>query len=373
MNRDRLHVIFGVPFDGLTMPEALAAIDDAIRRRERLFVSTPNLSFFTQSARDAAFRDSLFESDLSLADGAPVLWLARLLRTPIPCRVPGSDLYDAMRARQPKEGQRPLRVYFFGGPEGAAEQAFDRVNRSAAGIRAVGWSYPGFRSAAEMSDPQTIEAINNSEADLLVVALGARKGQEWLMLNRDRIRVPVRVHLGAVINFEAGRIQRAPALFRRFALEWLWRIKEEPELFKRYAADFMTLVRLLITGVIPDVWWRFRTSSDAALLVERHEHGNKVTVTLSGHAGNDQIDGLVTAFDTALAAGKDVVLEVRGLQFVGTAALGQFASLKRALDRTSCRLSFEGLTGQPHTACHAFGMDAVLGLSSGTAMSTPPQ
>jgi len=200
---------------------------------------------------------------------------------------------------------------------------------------------------------------NNISADFLILGEG---DLAFAALCRD-----------ALAGRPTGRIQRAPALFRRFALEWLWRIKEEPELFKRYAADFMTLVRLLITGVIPDVSRRFRTPSDAALLVARHEDGNKVTVTLSGQAGNDQIDGLATAFDAALAAGKDVVLEVHGLQFVGTAALGQFASLKRALNRKTCRLSFEGLTGQPHSACHAFGMDAVLGLSSGTAVSAPPQ
>ena len=60
-----------------------------------------------------------------------------------------------------------------------------------------------------------ISEINVSDADFLVVALGAEKGQSWLCRNHGRLMIPVRAHLGATMNFDAGTITRAPLFFRR--------------------------------------------------------------------------------------------------------------------------------------------------------------
>lgn len=362
--RPHLHVMFGVPVDAVNMTEAIAAIDAAVAERRRLFISTPNLSFFTLAAADAGFRRSLFQSDLSLVDGAPVLWLAKLAGVPVPCRVPGSDLFDALRWRRPPGG-RLQKVYFFGGPEGAAGEAAARINATATGLRCVGWHYPGYRSVDEMSSPETLAAINASGADLLVVALGARKGQEWLQRNLTAIDIPVRVHLGAVINFEAGRIRRAPLLFRRTGFEWLWRIREEPALFWRYVADFRTLARLgasAATGLVS----RTDKVPDSGPFWMKHEaDGACVTVTLSGIAGREAAGTLAAAFDDVRGAGRDTVLDCRDLACLGPAALGQVAALKMSLEEAGRALRFRGLSGQPLRACTAHGMAEILGLPAG--------
>ena len=115
-----------------------------------------------------------------------------------------------------------------------------------------------------MSTPAIIDAINASDADFLAVALGAKKGQAWLQQNHARLRIPVRVHLGATINFQAGTLKRAPTLIQRLGLEWLWRIKEEPQLWRRYWNDGLALLGLLITRVFPLLlvtFWSRLTSS----------------------------------------------------------------------------------------------------------------
>jgi len=94
-----------------------------------------------------------------------------------------------------------------------------------------------------------LQAINASQADFLVVALGAKKGQAWILHNLEHLQVPVVSHLGAVVNFVAGTVQRAPAAWQRAGLEWLWRIKEEPALFGRYWNDGLALFGL---------WWKTR-------------------------------------------------------------------------------------------------------------------
>ena len=243
--------IAGLPFHVLTRPQAVERICLAIRDQQPLFLSTPNLNFLVAAQSDAAFRESVLCSDLSVADGMPILWLAKRQGTPLPERVAGSDLFEALRRG---EGQtilgRPLRVFFFGGPPGVAQRACDVLNAEhAAGgpMLGVGALSPGFGSVEQMSSEDILAAINASSADFLVVALGAKKGQAWIMRNRARLQVPVVSHLGAVVNFVAGTVQRAPVHWQRLGLEWLWRIKEEPALFGRYWRDGWAFWRL---------WWQ---------------------------------------------------------------------------------------------------------------------
>ena len=106
-------------------------------------------------------------------------------------------------------------MFLFGGAEGAAAAACNKLNSESSGVTCVGSFYPGFTTVAEMSDAAIIDRVNASNADFLVTALGAKKGQAWLLQNHDRIQIPVRAHFGATINFQAGTIKRAPARMQR--------------------------------------------------------------------------------------------------------------------------------------------------------------
>src|SRR5215470_8379122 len=113
------YALLGLPFDALDLDAAAALVRRAAEQRERCVFATPNLNFVTGCRGDAAFRDSVLAADLSIADGMPIVWIARLLGVPLPGRVAGADLFERLRA----DAGRPLSVYFFGGAEGAARAA----------------------------------------------------------------------------------------------------------------------------------------------------------------------------------------------------------------------------------------------------------
>ena len=104
-------------------------------------------------------------------------------------------------------------------------------------LNCVGTMDPGFCEVSEMSQDHVMDTVNSSGADFLVLSLGAKKGQLWLQRNHHRITIPIRAHLGAAVNFQAGLIRRAPPIVRAWGFEWLWRIKEEHYLWKRYRDD----------------------------------------------------------------------------------------------------------------------------------------
>ena len=145
----------------------------------------------------------------------------------------------------------------------------------------VGFESPGYGSIVEMSSKSAIAKINASGADFLVVALGAAKGQAWIEHNLEALNVPVVSHLGAVINFVAGGVKRAPLWMQKSGLEWAWRIREEPELWRRYWFDGLGLVKLLIRSVAPCFRYKyFHCESPARMIEAKLEHENLTEVNL---------------------------------------------------------------------------------------------
>ena len=126
-------------------------------------------------------------------------------------------------------------------------------------------------------------------ADFFMAALGARNGQLWLQRNHSRLQIPIRAHLGATINFQAGSVKRAPRMMQKLGVEWLWRIKEEPSLFRRYWHDGWVFLGLLFTRVLPLAiyarWLRLRADrSGHDLVIVSVQNDDRVTVRLPGYA-----------------------------------------------------------------------------------------
>lgn len=240
--------ILGLPFDAIGLDEAVERIRRDAFSGRRCFVSTPNLNFAVAAHRDAVFRGSVLRSDLCLVDGMPLVWIAQLLRLPVHERVSGADVFNALQAHAGPS----VSVFLFGGLPGAAAAACEGINRRGGGVRCVGFDAAGFGDIASMSSEAQIARINASGAQFVVVSLGAKKGQAWIEHNASRLTSPVLSHLGAVMNFAAGNLRRAPTWMQRTGLEWLWRIREEPALWHRYWRDGSSAVGLLVMRVVPD-------------------------------------------------------------------------------------------------------------------------
>jgi N-acetylglucosaminyldiphosphoundecaprenol N-acetyl-beta-D-mannosaminyltransferase len=317
-NRD-VYCVLGLPFDAMTLSETLNRLRRAVADREQCFLSTPNVSFVIGCLEDSEFRLSVINSDLSVSDGMPFVWVACLLGIPIRERVAGSDVFDALR----KDADHSMSVYFFGGPHGVAESACHQLNANITGMNCVGHECPGFGSITEMSNESVLARINDSGADFLIVALGANKGQAWITRNRERIAVPIISHLGAVVNFVAGTVRRAPIWMRRYGLEWLWRIKEEPGLWRRYLRDGLAFSSLLLTRVIPYFWYARCHKPDASQLAnanaEWQEEEQNCTIRLRGAWTRENIEPLRDYFSRSALSRKDVRLEMKDVGYVDSA------------------------------------------------------
>ena len=333
-----VYCVLGLPFDAVDMEQTVQLLLKRARNGERCFFSTPNLNFLITSGQDPAFRDSVLRSSLSLADGMPVVWLARLLGLPFTSRVAGATVFEQLRAQH----NMPLKVYFFGGPDGVAQQASDVLNAEQGSMRCVGAYSPGFGTLADMSTPAVIEQINASNADLLVVALGAKRGQAWIEHNLEALRTPLISHLGAVVNFVAGTISRAPVGVGRFGLEWLWRIKEEPTLWRRYWNDGMALVRLLLTRALPGaIASRQARAATTAQVLSEQDDGQNYALTVGGAWRDTALTELRAALARMTLQRRHIHVKLLADCSLDSAALGLLLLLYGHQSRTGAGLSIE--------------------------------
>ena len=313
--------LLGVAFEIIDMPTVLDRIRQAARERSRLVLSTPNVNNIVTVQRNAAYRDAVAGCDLVVPDGMPLVWLARLLgiRTR---RIAGSDLFQLLM----NGDAGPLRVFFFGAPEGVAQTACERLNRDGGPVSGAGWHYPGFGSVAEMTAPDVLARINAATPDFVVVALGTAKGQQWIERAGTGLAAPLLSHLGAVVNFVAGSVRRAPLAMQNLGLEWLWRIREEPALWRRYATDGWALGGLCLRSVLPLVLrrlWRgvLPVQSSAHIELAVVDAGQK-RLTLSGHWLPTDLARLRDALTTMTAQDGGVIIDAQALGSVDHTFIG---------------------------------------------------
>jgi N-acetylglucosaminyldiphosphoundecaprenol N-acetyl-beta-D-mannosaminyltransferase len=225
--------IGSVSIDALAFGEAIDAIEDLVTRGKGGMVFTPNVDHIVIAEEDPRFRAAYAEADLALVDGTPVLWAARLLGSPLPEKISGSDLIRPLAERA---AQRGWRLYFLGGQPGVAAQAKEILEREYPGLRVVGTSAPMIDLSRDISEQRdVVDAIREAMPDLLFLALGAPKQEIFAHRVRGLLGPVVMLGIGASLDFVTGTAKRSPSWMSAVGLEWIYRLAQEPErLWKRY-------------------------------------------------------------------------------------------------------------------------------------------
>lgn len=325
--------IFGMPLDNVSLDEAAGLVEHAVETRTRLSFVTPNVNWMVRALKNDHAMRQIVSADLSLADGAPVVWLARQLGMPLVERVAGSDLFDRLRVDASKDAT-PIRVFFFGGREGSAEAAHKALQEEQGRFIAAGWHNPGFGDVESMSSSEIHDKINSAKPDFVIVSLGAAKGQDWIEHNQSKLEAPVIAHLGAVVDFVAGSIQRAPQWTSRIGLEWVWRVIAEPSLWKRYwndGKDFIGLVRGNLR--------RLKRASRLKRPPQPVEAAfNGSALSLSGDLVLETRNEIRENLSLAAQKSSDCQLDLTGVRTIDASALGQLRMLEQCLRRRGNRL-----------------------------------
>jgi N-acetylglucosaminyldiphosphoundecaprenol N-acetyl-beta-D-mannosaminyltransferase len=210
-------------------------------------VVTPNLDHLHRCVHDLNFAALVSEAEVVVADGMPLVWATRLLGTPVPERVAGSNLITSLSRAAAERGRK---VFLLGGAPGTAAGAAEVLCRQFPSLKIVGTLCPpfGFENDPTMM-ADLIQAVSSAKPDIIYVALGSPK-QERLIL-RLRPILPHAWWLGVGISFSflCGEVRRAPRWVQKIGFEWLHRLVQEPRrLFRRYVIVGIPFALRLLSG-----------------------------------------------------------------------------------------------------------------------------
>lgn len=239
------HTFLGCSVDACTQKEAVDAVRELTKAPEPSCVMFLNVDVIVKSDSNKKLRELTHRSTLCLMDGKPPLKVAQRCGIPLPEKVSGSDFAPAICEMAAREH---FSVFFLGGKEGVPERAAENVRCGYPGIGPVGAHSPkfGFDRTPE-GRAAVVSKVKEAAPDVLFVCLGCPKQEEFVYDCMNELGVPCIICAGAVVDFMAGNVRRAPEWVSRMGLEWLYRFCREPRrLFRRYFVDswhFVTMIR----------------------------------------------------------------------------------------------------------------------------------
>ena len=197
-----------------------------------LGVAVCNVHSVMSARRDSSLRAALSAADVATADGIPLVWALRAAGQPDLERVDGFTLFWATIEAGLTEATRH---FFYGNTEATLERITARLRRDYPEIAIAGTLSPPFRSLTEHEQSDHLDVIRRSGADVVWVGLGVPKQERWIAEASPHLDGMALVGIGAVFDWVAGNVAKAPEWMQRAGLEWLYRLIREPRrLWQRY-------------------------------------------------------------------------------------------------------------------------------------------
>lgn len=237
--------LFGVPIDAMTEGQVLDLTDQVIAARDRLLIGVVNAAKMVNMRRDPVLDDVVRSADIILADGMAVVWASRLLRRPLPQRVAGIDLMMRLLERGDSKNYR---VFFLGAKQEVLDAVIQKTRAEFPGVVIAGSRNGYFDEKQEM---QIATEIRDANADILFVAMTSPMKEKFLAEWRDTMGVSVCHGVGGAFDVMAGKVRRAPNLWQKLGMEWLYRVVQEPRrMWKRYLVTNSLFLWMLVREML---------------------------------------------------------------------------------------------------------------------------
>ncbi|MDQ2858741.1 MAG: WecB/TagA/CpsF family glycosyltransferase [Candidatus Eremiobacteraeota bacterium] len=222
--------VLGCRVDAIDSAEAVRRIVDLASHDGNALVVTLGTEMVVHAQRNARFRDTVNTSALALCDTVGIVLAARLQGGRVAERVAGVDLLDPLCAACAREA---IPVYFLGAKGDTARRAADTLRARHPGLCVAG-TRDGYFAASE--DHAVAAQVRSSGARVLLAGLGSPRQEMWIREHLPQTGCAVGIGVGGSFDVIAGNVVRAPALWRRLNVEWLYRLVQEPHRWRRQLA-----------------------------------------------------------------------------------------------------------------------------------------
>lgn len=222
--------ICDVPLDCVDMTSAVSYLDSIIQENKKSSVYAVNPEKIIFANRNVDIKNILSSAGLLIPDGIGVVIAAKLQGIKIKERVPGCELAVKLCELAEKNGYR---VFLLGAKEETNLAAYDELIAQFPKLNIAGRRNGYF---TEDESDEIVSLINQSNAHIVLVALGSPKQEKWINQYQDAINANILQGVGGTFDVIAGSVKRAPAFWRSIHLEWLYRLLAQPQRIFRQTA-----------------------------------------------------------------------------------------------------------------------------------------
>ncbi|WP_257008370.1 WecB/TagA/CpsF family glycosyltransferase [Bacillus sp. FJAT-45350] len=228
MSFDKVSIL-GVDFVNTTLSGMVTQLATHLDNEEKAFVVTANPEIVLHAHQNPSYKEVLQKASYVTADGIGVVKAAQLLGKPLPERVTGFDMF--MQLLQ-LANEKSLSIYLLGAKDEVLQRAINKINEQFPNIKIVGSHHGFFDWEKDGIDRQ----IKELKPDLVFVALGLPRQENWIAQHYNQFDKGVFMGIGGSFDVLAGEVNRAPEIWQKLNVEWLYRLVQEPTRWRRMLA-----------------------------------------------------------------------------------------------------------------------------------------
>lgn len=220
--------VLGINVNTENYDELLPMIFDRIETKEKSLIVAINPEKIIKAKNDPALKKLLNEAEFQIPDGIGVILASKIQKGQITSRVTGVDMMMRL-CEEAEKRQKP--IFLYGGQPGIADRAAEKLKELFPSI-----IISGTQDGYEKDNEKVIAKINEAKPDLLFVAMGSPKQENWINANREQLHPTIYQGVGGSFDVLAGNVKRAPEAFQKIGMEWFYRLMKEPKRIKRQIA-----------------------------------------------------------------------------------------------------------------------------------------
>lgn len=237
--------LLGVTITNETEEKVLEYVCSSVSKSsEKLFITTPNPEILVYASSHLDYKDKLNSSDVSLPDGSGLLIGGWIMAKPLKGRITGVDFIEKLCLAS---REKPMSMGFLGGRGGVAERAAERLKKKYPWIKVAwvgeeldeqtvsSWQL-AVSSKKKEESPSANRQVPTADIDILFVAFGFPKQEEWIYEHLSELPVKAAMGVGGAFDYLSGDVMRAPKLVRLIGMEWLFRLIRQPWRWRRQLA-----------------------------------------------------------------------------------------------------------------------------------------
>ena len=215
-----------------------------LSNQNKLLITTINAHCYNMTQKDGYYQEVLLNSDILIPDGISVVWAIRWLTGQKIEKIAGADLFFYEMERLNKTGGK---CFFLGSTDGTLDKIKVRLKKDYPKVNVQVYSPPYKPDFSDTENEAMLHTINKFQPDVLMIGMTAPKQEKWAWLHYNQLQVGHICCIGAVFDFYAETINRAPQWMIRIGMEWLYRLIKEPRrMWRRYLTGNFKFIWLII-------------------------------------------------------------------------------------------------------------------------------